>query len=350
VRVEIVNEQRRLRPGDYAEAAVTLPIGPQGDVYDRDLAGKWISPMHPQVIRNEPGQCPICGMDLVPTSKYGFADAPLPPPTSLHVPRSAVLLAGGNSIVYVETEPGRFEMRPVTIGPILRDKIVILEGVKAGESVATAGNFLIDSQMQLAGKPSLIDPTRASAKSEEPAGPLKLGPIAVAPIAGEAGATLERLFAAYFEIQRTLASDKKPTADVVHTLHDTAKELADDRSVPAESKRLVQEVAAKSEHLHHLDLTAVRKEFKPISQAMLKLAAQSRGEKAQTPFTQFYCPMVPGGGGDWLQPNGELVNPYFGSEMLRCGEKVREIPATKPDHKHDSHPGHDAAGATKAGA
>jgi hypothetical protein len=37
--------------------------------------------------------------------------------------------------------------------------------------------------------------------------------------------------------------------------------------------------------------------------------------------------MVPGGGGDWLQPGGELANPYFGNQMLRCGETVSEFPA-----------------------
>ena len=26
-------------------------------------------PMHPQVVRSEPGKCPICGMDLVPMKK-----------------------------------------------------------------------------------------------------------------------------------------------------------------------------------------------------------------------------------------------------------------------------------------
>ena len=29
-------------------------------------AGKWTCPMHPEVVRGEPGACPICGMDLVP--------------------------------------------------------------------------------------------------------------------------------------------------------------------------------------------------------------------------------------------------------------------------------------------
>ncbi len=35
--------------------------------------------------------------------------------------------------------------------------------------------------------------------------------------------------------------------------------------------------------------------------------------------------MVPGNGGDWMQPGGELVNPYWGSEMLTCGEVVRDL-------------------------
>jgi len=32
----------------------------------RSATSLWTCPMHPQVIRHEPGQCPICGMDLVP--------------------------------------------------------------------------------------------------------------------------------------------------------------------------------------------------------------------------------------------------------------------------------------------
>ena len=326
VRVELLNEHGRLRPGDYAAATIRLPIGPQGKVYDADLAGKWISPMHPQIVREKSGQCPICGMDLVPTSKYGFTNEPLPQPESLHVPRPAVLLAGGNSVVYVEIKPGEFEIRPVTVGPILRDKIVILEGLKAGEQVATAGNFLIDSQMQLAGKPSLIDPTRAVARSKERKGPLVLEQVAVTPIGGDAGKSLEGLYAAYFDVQKALASDKKPPADSAQALHKAALELSSDTALPAASAKLAQAIAAKSEHLHHMDLTGARKDFKPISHAIVTLASQVRSEGARNSFTHFYCPMVKDGGGDWLQPGGELLNPYFGSEMLRCGDKVQEFP------------------------
>ncbi len=347
VRVELLNEEGRLRPGDYAEAQITLPIGPKGQVFDADLAGKWISPMHPQIIREEPGACPICGMDLVPTSKYGFTEEPIPQPKSLSVPRSAVLLAGGNSVVYVETKPGVFEIRPVTVGPILRDKIVILNGIKAGENVATAGNFLIDSQMQLAGKPSLIDPTRAIAKSQEQKGPLEFEKITVKPLGGETGEKLEELYAAYFDVQKALAADKKPPEGPAQSLHKAAIELSGDKSLPKGAVKLVKEIAAKSEHLHHLDLTGARREFKPISHAVITLATEVRSAEANQPFTHFYCPMVKGGGGDWLQPGGELFNPYFGSEMLHCGEKVQDLPPKgEPDTNAEPHENHKAPSAS----
>lgn len=30
-----------------------------------DTAAVYTCPMHPEVVRNEPGQCPVCNMDLV---------------------------------------------------------------------------------------------------------------------------------------------------------------------------------------------------------------------------------------------------------------------------------------------
>ena len=52
---------------------------------------------------------------------------------------------------------------------------------------------------------------------------------------------------------------------------------------------------------------------------------------------------APGGGADWLQPDGVLLNPYFGSEMLRCGEKVAEYgpdgsqPSKQPAQRDANH-------------
>ncbi|QDU51740.1 efflux RND transporter periplasmic adaptor subunit [Gimesia panareensis] len=324
VRVEFKNEQGQLRPGDYAKAQITVPIGPQGTVYDAELAGKWISPMHPQVIRDQPGKCPICGMNLVPTSRYGFSDHPIAQRKALTVPRSAVLMAGDQSVVYVETEPGRFELRNVKLGPLLGETAVILEGVKAGEKVATSGNFLIDSQMQLSGKPSLIDPHKfkPAKKTEPKKGPLKFDSIRIEKLSGENGQLLEKLYAAYFAIQKQFAADKKISESQATTLQKLASQLAQDSGLSPTVKQELQQIADNAAHLHHLSIKEARQKFKPISHAVVTLATQVRGGEAKQSFQHFYCPMVPQGGGDWLQPDLKLVNPYFGSQMLSCGELV----------------------------
>lgn len=76
------------------------------------------------------------------------------------VPRESVLTNGSHSVAYVETKPGRFEFRKVTVGEILGDQILVQEGIKAGEQVVASGAFMIDSTFNIQGKPSLIDPDR----------------------------------------------------------------------------------------------------------------------------------------------------------------------------------------------
>ena len=326
VRVEFLNEDRRLRPGDFAKATIYLPIGQTGEVYDSDLAGRWISPMHPQIISDTPGDCPICGMKLVSTTRYGFAAEPVERPTSLYIPRSAVLMAGENSVVYVETERGRFEIRPVVLGPILRDRVVILKGLREGENVATAGNFLIDSQMQLAGKPSLIDPTRAIAAAKNRKVPLEFDHVHVMTVDGAVGAQLEELYRQYFAIQKQLASDSMPHDETPLALIELANQLSVREEFTAEVRMLLKEIVEPASEMRDAEIDEVRQSFRPISHAVVALATQVRGVNASMTFTHFFCPMVKGGAGDWLQPNAELRNPYFGSQMLTCGDAVHEFP------------------------
>ena len=171
VRVVMPNEGGLLRVGDYAKATIDVPLAgtgdEQSDFYDPELANKWISPRHPHIVEAAPGKCPICSVELVAAAQFGYTAEPTANDAALVVPRDAVLMAGDNSVLYVETEPGRFEIRRVVLGPNCGDQIVILSGVTSGEQVATRGNFLIDSQMQLAGNPSLIDPTKAKPHTDE---------------------------------------------------------------------------------------------------------------------------------------------------------------------------------------
>ncbi len=321
VRVEVLNFDGKLRPGDYATAQITVPAIPADLVYDPALAEKYISPMHPQVIRDEAGPCPLCGMDLVPTSELGFSPVPLPAQRVITVPRSAVLLAGDVGVTYVETEPGRFEIRRVSVGPMTQTEAVILEGLATGETIATNGNFLIDSQMQLAGNPSLMDPSRAPRFAP---GPLKLPENEPMMLAGDAAAQFDRAYNAYFEIQTALAADSTPSPVTLNKLLDALSRLEMLGDVPDAAQKQFGHARRAASRMDN-SLETARPAFRTISHAMLRAAVVARGPQTAQGLKQYYCPMVPGSGGDWMQPGGDLANPYWGNEMLTCGEEVSDL-------------------------
>ena len=69
--------------------------------------------------------------------------------TVLAVPLAAVIDGGVRQRVFVRVEAGRFEPREVTLGLRGDDYVEVKEGVKAGEPVVVAANFLIDSESNI---------------------------------------------------------------------------------------------------------------------------------------------------------------------------------------------------------
>lgn len=67
----------------------------------------------------------------------------------LSVPVSAVIDSGNRQVVIIDRGEGRFESRRVKIGTSGEGFIEILEGVKVGELVVVAANFLIDAESNL---------------------------------------------------------------------------------------------------------------------------------------------------------------------------------------------------------
>lgn len=65
------------------------------------------------------------------------------------VPESAVLDSGEKQTVFIAHNGGYFEPREVTIGPRVGDEVIVLAGLKQGETIVTSGNFLIDSESRL---------------------------------------------------------------------------------------------------------------------------------------------------------------------------------------------------------
>ncbi|MCZ6679695.1 MAG: efflux RND transporter periplasmic adaptor subunit [Candidatus Poribacteria bacterium] len=165
----------------------------------------WTCPMHPQVQGDSPGECEICGMDLVKKdvpveSSHDETTAaatlgPEPPPLTfkyacpdhpdeyatvpgkcpkdgkslimtgevLAVPKSAVIDTGLRKIVYADRGESGYEQLEVELGPeawaevkhnghtVKRRFYPIINGLNLDDMVVTNGNFLLDSQTQLTG-------------------------------------------------------------------------------------------------------------------------------------------------------------------------------------------------------
>jgi uncharacterized protein YbaR (Trm112 family) len=223
------NREGKLKPGMYVNARLKVKLESEGVVIDSKIMGKYMCPMHPEVISDKEEDCPECGMKLelidrragvfVPGLIPQLYECPMKCEGSvsgelgnclkcekalikiedekgqgervvyvcsehideqtglpgkcpvcqrklemkketgvLAIPHSAVLFTGKRNLVYVEKEEGNYVPRDVVLGPKADEYYPVIKGLSVGEKVVTDGNFLIDSQMQLLGKPSLLFP------------------------------------------------------------------------------------------------------------------------------------------------------------------------------------------------
>ena len=67
----------------------------------------------------------------------------------LAVPRDAVMDTGERKVVFVDKGNGEFEPRTVSVGVASDDYVQILSGLRDGERVVAAANFLLDSESKL---------------------------------------------------------------------------------------------------------------------------------------------------------------------------------------------------------
>lgn len=301
VRVNLENPSGRLRPGMLARAAVSVVLDSEGAVQDDSLAGKWISPMHPEIIKDAPGNCDICGMPLVPAESMGYTGkarnnsfAPL------LIPASAPLITGKRAFVYVKHAPGEYMGHLVTLGARAGDYYTVKSGLKEGDEVVYNGNMKIDSAAQIAGLPSMTSPENFE---EMPASSVSMDDQAV----------YGQILAAYFKLADALvAADLKAAVSASDTFSLQVSALKDGK---------IREKLA-SVSFKKSDIKAMRESFASLSGLLYTVYKEAGLEQQGLKAYRAFCPMAfDDKGAYWLQDNDKLVNnPYFGHEMLRCGE------------------------------
>lgn len=85
------------------------------------------------------------------------------------------------------------------------------------------------------------------------------------------------------------------------------------------------------------DIKSARTQFQAVSMEMQDLVDHV-GTTGQVALFEAHCPMAFGGkGGDWLQSNQKIANPYYGAMMLRCGSIKGQVAGKAPEDPHAGH-------------
>jgi Cu(I)/Ag(I) efflux system membrane fusion protein len=131
--------------------------------------------MHPEVVQDDPGRCPICEMPLERVPDL-FPAQDIPPQQAsadegdsagrvLAIRKSAVLDTGRRQVTYRKRKDGAYELVELSLGPLAQAEddsgeigsyYPVLDGLQPGDEVIVQGGFLLDSQRQIEGMPSLL--------------------------------------------------------------------------------------------------------------------------------------------------------------------------------------------------
>ncbi len=253
---------------------------------------------------------------------------------SLMIPATAPLITGKRAVVYVDVpgKKGVFEGREIVLGSRAGDYYIVSEGLAEGESVVVNGAFKIDAAVQIAAKPSMMNPEGGktgqagmhdhSAMTAEAA-----QKIDTAKLPEQFTSDLAALYSAYFEVQEALAGDN----------YDKAVQGADSFSSALAQVRM--SILSASQHDVWMDynkdlktavegisaagnIAGAREAFAQLSSTLITTAKIFGGHGSQ-PLVLFHCPMAfDNRGAQWLQNDSETRNPYYGSMMLLCQDRI----------------------------
>lgn len=124
----------------------------------------------------------------------------------------------------------------------------------------------------------------------------------------------EGVFKEYIELKDALVKTDAAEAK------SEASELAGELAKLPESNADAQTVLNHSKHIASTDnIDEQRKAFAALSESFISLAKS--GAVGKNEFYIQYCPMaLDNKGAEWISDEEKIRNPYFGDEMMSCGE------------------------------
>ena len=349
IRVYLENKDKKLKPGMFVRAKIQAKIDQYGQLADHDLSGKYICPMHPEIVSDNADTCSRCEMKLEPAEKLGFMAKKNTETLPLVIPSSAALITGKRAVVYVKSEKKEqvFEGREIEIATKAGNYYVVKSGLKEGELVVSKGAFKIDSALQIQAKTSMMsgDAKHQLGKDSEHSKQQELFTRPELKGNHPFKAELEVPLKTFNEINRQLSLDK------IDKLPSLAKELEGEikamsfDELNTEEKSSWKALRLQSEHQAML-LSKAKSidEARTIAHKLNKTAIKAiKHFGSPIKLNIGYCSMAFNDtGAEWIQTADRVENPYWGSQMYRCGSLTKaagsaDIPSAENDHSEHHH-------------
>jgi Cu(I)/Ag(I) efflux system membrane fusion protein len=247
---------------------------------------------------------------------------------TLLVPKSAVLWTGKRSVVYLklpnQTAPS-FEYRNIEIGEAIGDSYKVIAGLETGDEVVTNGAFVIDASAQLNNQSSMMNQNLVNSKDNSPASEI---PDYVDQTDEKFKVQLNELLSSYYNLKDAFVNDNADLANseaknLLKSLDKVEMKLlkGDAHMYWMTQKNNIQLSGEKIANSN--DINEQRNQLISISNAMIN-SVKAFGV-TNVSYEQ-YCPMADDNNGAyWLSESNKVLNPYFGSSMLNCGEIKNEI-------------------------
>ncbi|HDP97689.1 MAG TPA: efflux RND transporter periplasmic adaptor subunit [bacterium] len=354
IRVNVNNPDGKLKPEMLVRGFVYSKLNSSNKVINPELSGKWISPMHPEIIKSAPGKCDICGMDLVSAESLGYANSQeIEKSAPLLIPASAPLITGKRAVVYVEVEnkTGVYEGREIELGPRVGDYYIVKSGLHQGERVVVKGNFKIDSAVQIQSKPSMMNPEGGQQMtghqhhgevSQKTTTPQKTKKVEAIPEIFKR--QLDDVYQNYFYIHYSLSRDEfeklsRLADSLLFSLENVNMNLLKNESHLTWMEMLEKVKNSVIKVKNGANIEQARHGFDDLSQVMIQVAEMFGS--LQYSLLVYHCPMAfDNRGADWLQNRQGVENPYFGSSMFGCGELKQNLTLssnqkTTRGHEHE---------------
>ncbi|OAM88829.1 efflux RND transporter periplasmic adaptor subunit [Termitidicoccus mucosus] len=244
-------------------------------------------------------------------------------PDTLLVPRTAVVFTRAEPVVYLDKTGGAYEPRPVKLGSAGDTHYAVLSGLREGDRVVTQGALLIDGQAQLAQSAAAADGGKSqetNPKSQKNSKDDDAGGHAAHASAADISALTPLVLASADASAALAADDLARYRQLLPALH-TALASYIDTAPDAKNGPLAQFTSGLKPGP---TLAEARAAYEVFSTALADLARAAHLHHSGL-VTIYQCPMTPVlGTGRWVQrpESPGLRNPFFGSAMLECGEKI----------------------------